>query len=434
MAANGKGNGNGGFNFLIILLITILIIPMLNKAPIVVCIASNQGDENSAVMSLEVVHRLRLTDNRGLGQLAGLQSTRRSQPKYYSANLPVTHKSRNVLGSHSVQVWLGSTHTPLTLVLDTGSDVTWTQCQPCDRHRCYNQAGPIFDPKNSTTYSAVTDKARCGPGPCEYRVEYTDDSFSFGTVSTDNLTLSRGFVVSKFLFGCGRNNTLGGHDDAGVMGLGNTELSFVSQTSQRFGRKFSYCLNTEQGGGTGHLTFGGGARGGSIKYTELLHDYSGSGFYLVDMVGINLNGVQLPISSAVFGNGTFVDSGRSVSVLPLEAYRVLNDSFAKTMGRKYRRAEGDGVLESCYDLSVAAAAVIPKVSFRFGGGVVVDLNPASVVVDVAGDPRRSRACLAFVPDYSPDQMGVFGNYQQQTLEMVYDVAGGKLGFGQNGCT
>lgn len=32
------------------------------------------------------------------------------------------------------------------LILDTGSGLTWIQCQPCKS--CYNQSYPVFDPRN----------------------------------------------------------------------------------------------------------------------------------------------------------------------------------------------------------------------------------------------------------------------------------------------
>ncbi|CAN1342839.1 Protein ASPARTIC PROTEASE IN GUARD CELL 1 [Linum perenne] len=40
------------------------------------------------------------------------------------------------------------------MVLDTGSDVNWLQCDPCAD--CYTQTDPIFNPSASSTYSPVS--------------------------------------------------------------------------------------------------------------------------------------------------------------------------------------------------------------------------------------------------------------------------------------
>lgn len=66
-------------------------------------------------------------------------------------------KSGAVVGSgnYIVTVGLGMPKKDLSLIFDTGSDLTWTQCQPCARS-CYNQRETIFDPSKSSTYSNIS--------------------------------------------------------------------------------------------------------------------------------------------------------------------------------------------------------------------------------------------------------------------------------------
>lgn len=68
----------------------------------------------------------------------------------------ITAKSGEILGSgnYFVTVGLGTPKNELSLVFDTGSDLTWTQCRPCAKY-CYNQSEPIFDPSKSTSYANV---------------------------------------------------------------------------------------------------------------------------------------------------------------------------------------------------------------------------------------------------------------------------------------
>ena len=58
-------------------------------------------------------------------------------------------------GNYIVTVGLGTPKTDQTLVFDTGSDLTWAQCEPCAR-QCYKQVDPIFDPYKSTSYTNIS--------------------------------------------------------------------------------------------------------------------------------------------------------------------------------------------------------------------------------------------------------------------------------------
>ncbi|GLT56899.1 hypothetical protein SLA2020_299120 [Shorea laevis] len=65
----------------------------------------------------------------------------------------------------------------------------------------------------------------------------------------------------------------------------------------------------------------------------------------------------------------------------------------------------------------------------FGGSVEVDLDKSGIMFgqDV------SQVCLAFAGNGDDSEVGIFGNVQQKTLQVVYDGAGGRVGFGASGC-
>ena len=59
-------------------------------------------------------------------------------------------------GSYIVTVGIGTPKHDLSLLFDTGSDLTWTQCEPCVRNgTCYPQEEPIFSSSSSSSYSNV---------------------------------------------------------------------------------------------------------------------------------------------------------------------------------------------------------------------------------------------------------------------------------------
>jgi len=56
---------------------------------------------------------------------------------------------------------LGTPAQSFTLILDTGSNLMWTHCLPCEP--CLSQIGPEFNPAVSSTYKPVD----CGVGLCQ---------------------------------------------------------------------------------------------------------------------------------------------------------------------------------------------------------------------------------------------------------------------------
>lgn len=369
---------------------------------------------------------------------AGINRFRNSK-----ANLPAKPGVSIGTGNYVVNVGLGTPEKTLTLVFDTGSDLTWTQCQPCAKS-CYPQQDPIFDPSKSTSYSNITcGSAQCSgllsatgnkPGciastsTCVYGIQYGDQSFSVGYFSKDKITLTPTDSFDNFLFGCGQNNQGLFGKSAGLLGLGRDPLSIVSQTSQKYGKFFSYCLPNKSGS-KGHLTFGKDRVPRNVGYTPLTNTDQGT-FYFVDLVAIAVGGQQLPISPSIFKNaGTIVDSGTVITRLPPTAYTSMKTAFKKQMSM-YPEAPAVSILDTCFDLSNYTSVTIPKLVFIFGGNSKVDLPAPNIFVAA----RQSILCLAFAGNGDDSDVGIYGNIQQQTFEVVYDVAGGKLGFGPGGCS
>ncbi|KAK9682913.1 hypothetical protein RND81_10G106200 [Saponaria officinalis] len=345
-------------------------------------------------------------------------------------------------GNYIVTVGLGTPKKDLSLIFDTGSDFTWTQCAPCTKS-CYQQQDPVFNPKESTTYTNITCSSQlcsdvsaatsaspgCSSTTCIYGIQYGDSSFSIGFFAKDTLTLGSGSYVPNFYFGCGEDNQglFGG--SAGLLGLGRNKLSAVSQSASTFGNYFSYCLPSKSTS-TGHLTFGrGGTTSKVIKYTSLMTSSAGPSFYFVDFQGISVGGSKLAISPSVFSSGgTLIDSGTVITRLPSDAYTALQSAFSKAMS-KYPTAPALSILDTCYDLSSYTTVSVPKVSLLFGGGASLDL-PVTGILYVKD---LSQVCLAFAGNEDAGDVAIIGNVQQTTFDVLYDVAGGKVGFGAGGC-
>ncbi|KAK9070254.1 hypothetical protein SSX86_010654 [Deinandra increscens subsp. villosa] len=354
--------------------------------------------------------------------------------------LPAKSGSTIGSGNYIVTVGLGTPKKDLSLIFDTGSDLTWTQCQPCARS-CYSQQEPIFAPSSSTTYtniscvstdcsdltSATGNTPGCSSSTCIYGIQYGDQSFSVGFFGKEKLTLTSKDVIDGFYFGCGQNNQglFGG--SAGLLGLGRDKLSIVSQTASKYGKVFSYCLPSRSSA-TGYLTFGSGVGGSNVKYTPLSNS-QGSSFYALDLLGMSVGGTKLPISSTVFQtSGMIIDSGTVITRLPPTAYSALSKTFRSQM-TKYPLTKALSILDTCYDLSNFTSVLIPKITMFWSGNANVEIASSGILYANG----IQQVCLAFAPNGDDSDIGIFGNVQQKTTAVVYDVPGGKVGFAPGGC-
>lgn len=357
--------------------------------------------------------------------------------------LPAQTGSSLGTGNYIVHVAFGTPKKLMSLIFDTGSDLTWIQCEPCVRF-CHDQEDPIFSPSDSSSYSNVTCNTTecsqvksstgvspiCGPSAnCIYGTQYGDQSYSIGYFAKEKLTVSPTDVFNNFHFGCGQNNRGLYGRAAGLLGLGRDNLSFVSQTFSKYNGRFSYCLPSTSNS-SGYLSFGAQKnKNPGVKFTQMIKDLRGPSFYFLDMIAISVAGDKVAIPPSVFASaGTLIDSGTVITRLPPIAYNSLKSAFQKFMSI-YPSALPFSILDTCYNLTGYNQVKVPSVSLQFKGGVSLDIDPSGLLI--AGS--ASQVCLAFAANAKDTDVGIIGNRQQQKLEVIYDVARSQLGFNTKGC-
>ncbi|KAF7107548.1 LOW QUALITY PROTEIN: hypothetical protein CFC21_108161 [Triticum aestivum] len=332
-----------------------------------------------------------------------------------------------------------------TMAIDTTEDVPWIQCLPCPIPQCYPQRNAFFDPRRSSTGAPV----RCGSracrtlggyangcskpnstGDCLYRIEYSDHRLTLGTYMTDTLTISPSTTFLNFRFGC--SHAVRGKFSAqasGTMSLGGGPQSLLSQTARAYGNAFSYCVPAPSA--AGFLSIGGPADGdggggsGTFATTPLVRNANviNPTIYVVRLEGIEVAGRRLNVPPVVFSGGTVMDSSAIITQLPPTAYRALRLAFRNAMG-PYKTRAPTGNLDTCFDFVGVTNVTVPAVSLVFDGGAVIELDLLAVLLD---------GCLAFAPVAADFALGFIGNVQQQTHEVLYDVAGGAVGFRRGAC-
>ncbi|KAJ3679051.1 hypothetical protein LUZ60_017062 [Juncus effusus] len=341
------------------------------------------------------------------------------------------------VGNYVVSIGIGTPVKNFHVIIDTGSDVTWIQCEPCIIY-CYPQQDPLFEPSKSSTYSNISctssyctdlDVYNCSDSTCVYSVGYGDQSYTVGFYGEDTLTLTSSDIIPNFRFGCGEkdNGTFG--KVAGLLGLGREKSSFVSQTSDKYGEVFAYCLPAASSS-TGYLTFGSGSPMSKAKYTPLaINPINSPAFYYLEITGIKVGDEQLLILPTVFTiAGTIIDSGTVITRLPPDAYSALRDSFKKQM-MQYKSAPAFSLFDTCYDFTGLDNVTIPTIEIEFLGNVSLNLEPTGILYEIS----ISQVCLAFAGNESPTALGIFGNVQQGRFNVVYDVRKGVVGFSPQAC-
>ncbi|KAL4379046.1 hypothetical protein GQ457_02G038250 [Hibiscus cannabinus] len=345
-------------------------------------------------------------------------------------------------GKYQVGIGFGLPNTKLSLVFDTASQLTWTQCQPCSGY-CYDQKEPVFNPLKSSSYASIRcpsatcnqissegmQKGCSSSSTCIYGVTYTNTTFSVGFLAQESISLTSSDVFRGFLFGCGQRNRFpNGGRASGVLGLGRGWFSIVSQTSNKYHKVFSYCLPSNDAS-AGYLKFGDGNLPSSIKFTPMSKSFQGTNYYGLDMVDIGVGGERLSIDRSVFStSGTVIDSASLITRLPPAAYSRVRRSFVAKM-TNYPTAPAFENLGTCYDFSGNSTVVMPTITLYFDGGVEMPIDARGILYI----NKISQACLAFTENKEDDDAMIVGNFQQKGYEVVYDDGNGRVGFAAGAC-
>ncbi|KAK2998125.1 hypothetical protein RJ639_025216 [Escallonia herrerae] len=308
------------------------------------------------------------------------------------------------LGSYLMKISIGSPPVTVLGILDTGSDLTWTQCKPCAQ--CIDQDTPIFDHLKSGTYkpSACDSPACKALGPdyfchrdaCVYTMSYYDSSKSIGELASDSFT-----------FG----STSGQELDEHIQG------------------KFSYCLvhALTDPNVTSKMNFGSNAivSGRGVNTTPLIVKEN---YYLtLERVSVGDKIIEYEAINAETGQegNIIIDSGTTLTSLPPKIYGELESALKEAIGSQGQTApDPEGVLSLCY--KNGGSLKLPIIKFHFTNANV-DLQPSSTFIDVPGD----LLCLATIPS---DGISTFGNLSQMNLLIGYDLVGKTVSFKAADCT
>lgn len=338
-------------------------------------------------------------------------------------------------GEYFARIGVGQPAKEFYMVVDTGSDVSWLQCEPCAD--CYQQSDPVFNPSASSTYRQLTcDSPQCGAlevsscrTGCLYQVSYGDGSYTVGDFATETLTFGNSGTIPNVAIGCGHENEGLFIGSAGIIGLGGSSLSIPSQVKAS---SFSYCLVNRDSSSSSTLDFNSAPPSDSVVASMVKNPKINVYFY-VDLTGIVVGGQKLAIPPSVFQidgsgrGGVIVDSGTAITRLQSQAYEQLRDTFAR-FTTHLPSAGSFALFDTCYDLSSMTRVSVPTVAFEFSGGKRLQLKASNYLIPV---DSSGKFCLAFASTSSP--LSIIGNVQQQGTRVTYDIVNKAIGFSLNKC-
>ncbi|XP_021292394.1 protein ASPARTIC PROTEASE IN GUARD CELL 1 [Herrania umbratica] len=349
---------------------------------------------------------------------------------------PVISGTSQGSGEYFSRIGVGNPSKQFYMVLDTGSDINWIQCEPCSD--CYQQSDPIFNPSGSSTYSPVSCESKqcsslevsaCRSEKCLYQVSYGDGSFTVGEFVTETVSFGNSGSINGVALGCGHDNEGLFVGAAGLLGLGGGPLSLTSQIKAT---SFSYCLVNRDSAASSTLDFNSGLPSDSVT-APLLRNRKIDTFYYVGLTGFSVGGQPVQLPPGLFdmdasGNGgVIVDCGTAVTRLQTQAYNALRDAFVK-LTHDLPTASGVALFDTCYDLSSRTSVRVPTVAFHFGGGQSLDLPAKNYLIPV---DSSGVFCFAFAPTSS--SLSIIGNVQQQGTRVSFDLANNKVGFSPRKC-
>lgn len=364
--------------------------------------------------------------------------------------------------SLTVSLSVGTPPQNVTMVIDTGSELSWLHCNKT------RDFPTTFDPTRSSSYSPIpcsspictnrtrdfTIPASCDSNQlCHATLSYADASSSEGNLASDTFYIGSS-EIPDMVFGCMVSSFSSNSDEdsmnTGLMGMNRGSLSFVSQMQFP---KFSYCISASDFSGLLLLGDANFSWLAPLNYTPLIQistplPYFDRVAYTVQLEGIKVSDKLLPLPKSVFvpdhtGAGqTMVDSGTQFTFLLGPVYTALRSEFLNRTSGVLKVLDDpnfvfQGAMDLCYlvPLNQPRLPRLPTVTLVFRGAEMT-VSGDSILYRAPGEVRGNDSLYCFTFGNS-DLLGVeafvIGHHHQQDVWMEFDLQKSRIGLAQVRC-
>lgn len=354
-------------------------------------------------------------------------------------------------GYYQVTLNIGHPPKPYFLDLDTGSDLTWLQCDaPCTK--CIPAPHPLYKPYN---HLVACEDPLCAllhwPGSlrcetpeeqCDYEVEYADHGSSMGVLVQDifPLKFSNGSTLGpRIAFGCGYNqevaDTIRPPYTDGVLGLGNGKSSIVRQLrNQGLTRNVvGHCLS---GQGGGFLFFGDDLLPSSGIVWTPMSSKSTHKHYSLGPADLQFGGQ----ATGVKGLPLVFDSGSTYTYFSSQAYKALLAMIKNDLnGKQLKDANDDKSLPVCWkgpksfksirDVKNLFKPII--LSFTKPKNAQLQLPPEAYLIIT----EHGNVCLGILnaSEVGLENFNIIGDISLQDKMVIYDNEEQQIGWASANC-
>ncbi|XP_052180039.1 aspartyl protease APCB1 isoform X1 [Diospyros lotus] len=364
-------------------------------------------------------------------------------------------------GLYFTYVLVGSPPKPYFLDMDTGSDLTWVQCDaPCTS--CAKGAHPLYKPTKSkiipskdSLCAEVQRNQKTGYCEtclqCDYEIEYADQSSSMGVLARDEFRLmfaNGSFMKSNFVFGCAYDqqglllNSLGMTD--GIVGLSRAKVSLPSQLASQgiINNVVGHCLTTDAGLG-GYMFLGDElVPYWKMSWVPMLNSLS-TNLYHSEIVKMNYGNKKLSLGGKDDGPRWVVfDSGSSYTYFTKKAYSDLIASLKDISNEGHIQDVSDPTLPICWQAKFPVRSVsevkqyFKPLTLQLGGkwwfaSRRFHIQPEGYLVI----SKNGNVCLGIL-DGSKEHDGaafILGDVSLRGQLVVYDNVRQKIGWARSDC-
>lgn len=371
-----------------------------------------------------------------------------------NATFPL-HGAVKDLGYFYSSLYLGTPPKKFSVIVDTGSTMTYVPCSMCGQACGPNHQESAFDPAASSTCASISchsDDCKCGAplcacssrDECMYTRSYAEQSSSSGVLMEDVLRIHDGMPDVPVRFGCETRETgeIYKQQVDGLLGLGKSDDSLIQQLVDKevIDNEFSLCFGLVEGEGALILGHAPALNDVTLGYTPLVESPTNENYYTVEMKAIQVNNVALDLEPVIFATGyaTVLDSGTTFSYLPTKAFRL----FAETVS-SHAIARGlfsvPGPDPEYDDICFGGATshddvdglqrVFPVAKFIFQGGVELELTPLQYLF--IHTFNSGKYCLGVFDN--GDSGTLLGGITFRNVLVQYDVERNRIGFGKASC-
>ncbi|XP_062116972.1 aspartyl protease APCB1 [Humulus lupulus] len=364
-------------------------------------------------------------------------------------------------GLYYTYILVGNPPRRYFLDMDTGSDLTWIQCDaPCSS--CAKGPNPLYKPtrgnilpSKDSLCSVIQRNQKTGHcetcRQCDYEIQYADSSSSLGVLAKDelHLKLKNGSLTNvNIVFGCGYDqqglllNSLAKTD--GILGLSRAKVSLSSQLASKgiIKNVVGHCLSIDAGGG-GYMFLGEDfVPHWGMSWIPMLNTPSVD-FYHSEIVRINYGNKQLNLGSGSSRAEQVVfDSGSSYTYFSKEPYSDLVASLEELSAVGLVRDFSDPLLPICWQAKMPFRSVadvkqfFKTITLQFGSSwwlVSTRLQiPPEGYLSISS---KGNVCLGIL-DGSKVHDGsstILGDISMRGHLVVYDNENHKIGWTNSGC-